>query len=60
MDSEQLTVGVVAELWRYPVKSMLGQRIEAAEVTARGLAGDLGADLLGDGATVDDAGGPFG
>jgi len=44
--SGQLTVGLVAELWRYPVKSMLGQRIEAAEVTARGLAGDRAYALL--------------
>jgi uncharacterized protein YcbX len=41
-----LTVGLVAELWRYPVKSMLGERIEAAEVTARGLAGDRAYALL--------------
>jgi len=31
------SLGTVAELWRYPVKSMLGERIEAAEVTRRGL-----------------------
>jgi uncharacterized protein YcbX len=30
----------VAELWRYPVKSMLGERIETAEMTARGVLGD--------------------
>src|SRR3989304_1203394 len=41
-----MTVGVVAQLWRYPVKSMLGERLEAAEVTARGLAGDRAYALL--------------
>jgi uncharacterized protein YcbX len=30
----------VAALWRYPVKSMLGERVAAAEVTDLGLAGD--------------------
>jgi len=35
---EQL--GRVAQLWRYPVKSMGGEALEAARVTARGVAGD--------------------
>lgn len=30
----------VAELWRYPVKSLLGERLDEASVTADGLAGD--------------------
>jgi hypothetical protein len=30
----------IAELWRYPVKSMAGERLEAAEVTGGGLVGD--------------------
>ena len=30
----------VAELWRYPVKSMRGERLERAEVLADGFAGD--------------------
>jgi uncharacterized protein len=34
------TGGSVAALWRYPVKSMLGEELNAAEVTARGLLGD--------------------
>lgn len=33
-------VGTVAELWRYPVKSMQGERLEAIDVTARGTVGD--------------------
>lgn len=32
----------VAELWRYPVKSMQGQRLDAAEVGERGITGDRG------------------
>jgi uncharacterized protein len=32
--------GSVAALWRYPVKSMLGEELNAVEVTARGLLGD--------------------
>jgi len=30
----------VAELWRYPVKSMAGERVDASDVTDSGLAGD--------------------
>jgi uncharacterized protein YcbX len=30
----------IAEIWRYPVKSMAGERLDAADVTAEGLAGD--------------------
>ena len=30
----------VAELWRYPVKSMGGERLQRAEVTANGIGGD--------------------
>jgi uncharacterized protein YcbX len=33
-------VGRVAELWRYPVKSMAGEALEAADVSWHGLAGD--------------------
>jgi uncharacterized protein len=32
--------GSVAALWRYPVKSMLGEELNASEVTERGLVGD--------------------
>src|SRR5437763_15795010 len=35
-DAEGLVVG----LWRYPVKSMLGEEVNATEVTDRGLVGD--------------------
>lgn len=33
-------VGTLAALWRYPVKSMMGEEIDAAELTDRGLRGD--------------------
>lgn len=33
-------VGAVAGLWRFPVKSMLGEQLEAVELTGRGLLGD--------------------
>ena len=33
-------VGRVAELWRYPVKSMLGERRNQLPITARGALGD--------------------
>jgi uncharacterized protein len=36
----QRIVGRVAELWRYPVKSMAGERLDAADVSWHGLAGD--------------------
>src|SRR5712691_4417653 len=38
--SGQVRVGSVAALWRYPVKSMMGEELNAAEVTDRGLLGD--------------------
>ncbi|MEY9840224.1 MOSC domain-containing protein [Streptacidiphilus sp. EB103A] len=33
-------IGAVGTLWRYPVKSMLGEQLPAAEVTEHGLDGD--------------------
>jgi uncharacterized protein len=33
-------VGSVVSLWRYPVKSMMGEELNAAETTERGLLGD--------------------
>jgi uncharacterized protein YcbX len=33
-------VGVVEQLWRYPVKSMLGEQLIATDVTEKGLLGD--------------------
>lgn len=39
-------VGTVASMWRYPVKSMLGEELEASEVTKHGLLGDRAYALL--------------
>src|SRR5918994_6378080 len=33
-------LGSVVSLWRYPVKSMMGEELNAAELTDRGLLGD--------------------
>jgi len=38
--SNNVRVGSVAALWRYPVKSMMGEELNSSEVTARGLLGD--------------------
>jgi hypothetical protein len=40
------TVGAVVSLWRYPVKSMQGEELNASEVTERGLRGDRAFALL--------------
>ncbi|MCB0881411.1 MAG: MOSC N-terminal beta barrel domain-containing protein [Thermoleophilia bacterium] len=47
-------VATIAELWRYPVKSMQGERLDAAEVGPLGLAGDRAFALrdLGTGLTL--------
>jgi uncharacterized protein YcbX len=37
-----MKVGTVAQLWRYPVKSMGGERLRAAALTWRGIPGDRG------------------
>lgn len=38
--SANVEAGSVVGLWRYPVKSMMGEELNAAEVTERGLVGD--------------------
>jgi uncharacterized protein len=38
--SGPIQVGAVAALWRYPVKSMMGEELNSCEVTGRGLLGD--------------------
>jgi uncharacterized protein YcbX len=38
--SAHVEAGSVVGLWRYPVKSMMGEELNAAEVTDRGLVGD--------------------
>ena len=44
--AKNVTVGSIATLWRFPVKSMRGERIEQAELTRRGLVGDRGYALI--------------
>jgi uncharacterized protein YcbX len=38
--SAEGAVGAVVSLWRYPVKSMMGEELNAAEISERGLVGD--------------------
>ena len=40
MKSTQRVLGSIVSLWRYPVKSMMGEELNAAEVTKSGLLGD--------------------
>jgi uncharacterized protein len=42
----------IQELWRYPVKSMAGERIESAEVTEAGIAGDRTVLVAGPGGRI--------
>src|SRR5208282_3045650 len=39
-DRAGTSVGSVASLWRYPVKSMLGEELDASDVDERGMLGD--------------------
>jgi len=39
-NTTQIELGSVVSLWRYPVKSMMGEELNAVEVTDRGLLGD--------------------
>src|SRR2546427_7075805 len=36
----EVEIGSVVSLWRYPVKSMMGEELNATDVTERGLLGD--------------------
>jgi uncharacterized protein YcbX len=40
MSNATKSAGAVVSLWRYPVKSMMGEELNATEVTERGLFGD--------------------
>jgi uncharacterized protein len=39
-NAAQIELGSVVSVWRYPVKSMMGEELNATEVTERGLFGD--------------------
>jgi MOSC domain-containing protein len=41
-----LELGAVRSLWRYPVKSMMGEELNTADVTERGLRGDRAYALI--------------
>ena len=45
-DTTQTVVGSVVSIWRYPVKSMMGEELNAADVTERGLLGDRAFALM--------------
>ena len=45
-NTTQIELGSVVSLWRYPVKSMMGEELNSAEVTERGLLGDRAYALL--------------
>ena len=40
MNQALTATGMVVSLWRYPVKSMLGEELNSSYVTERGLVGD--------------------
>ncbi len=40
MQADSQVAGTVVGLWRYPVKSMMGEELNATEVTQRGVVGD--------------------
>src|SRR5258708_1766187 len=40
MTSMERVLGKIVSLWRYPIKSMMGEELNAAEITAGGLIGD--------------------
>jgi uncharacterized protein YcbX len=46
MSETKTPVGKIVEIWRYPVKSMMGEELNATEVNARGLLGDRGYALV--------------
>jgi uncharacterized protein len=43
-----MVTGAVTELWRYPVKSMLGERVDAVEISEHGATGDRAFALIDD------------
>ncbi len=40
------SAGIVADLWRFPVKSMRGERLDEAQLTKRGIVGDRAYALI--------------
>lgn len=46
MVNPDVTVGTVVSLWRYPVKSMLGEELNATQIEPQGLLGDRAYALI--------------
>ena len=46
MNKAQKAIGSVVSIWRYPVKSMLGEELNSSYVTERGLVGDRAYALI--------------
>jgi uncharacterized protein len=46
MINSNTAVGSVVSLWRYPVKSMLGEELNATQMTEKGLLGDRAYALI--------------
>src|SRR5437899_11011538 len=55
MGSTQRVLGSIVSLWRYPVKSMMGEELNAADITKRGLLGDRAYALVGQTLGIGDA-----
>jgi len=49
MTSTQTVIGSIVSLWRYPVKSMLGEELNAADLTKGGVVADRAYALVLDG-----------
>ena len=45
-NATEMDVGSVGSLWRYPIKSMMGEELNAIAVTERGLLGDRAYALM--------------
>jgi hypothetical protein len=45
-NATQTAIGAVVSLWRYPVKSMLGEEVQTTQVGDHGLLGDRAYALL--------------
>ena len=46
MNKAQTEIGTTVSIWRYPVKSMLGEELNSSDVTERGLIGDRAYALI--------------
>jgi len=59
-DTAPIELGSVASLWRYPVKSMMGEELDATKITERGLLGDRAYALVDNDQILSKALGPRG